>query len=178
GHHIPTHPVVADEHPERDGDDRCDPHHDEGDHEVFRQALRDRPGTGPFARIGQPGKGGSQQVHQSTSIGRGVRAGRVARVVCLVVFRVVDHGSSRRCASTQQASRIRARAMVSTTPVTTSAMIPRWKPSVNRVPRLWMPTTDPTVTRLTVLTTTTRRPAMITGSASGNSTDQNLRAVE
>ena len=52
-----------------------------------------------------------------------------------------------------------------TTPVRTSGMIRRWKPSVKRYPRLWIPTSTPTVTKLTVLTVTTRNPASKTGPA-------------
>ena len=59
-----------------------------------------------------------------------------------------------------------------TTPVITSGIILRWKPSVKRYPRLWIPTKTPTVTKLTVLTATTRNPASNTGPASGNSTEK------
>ncbi len=41
------------------------------------------------------------------------------------------------------------------------------------VPRLCTPMSEPTVTMLTVLTETTRRPASSTGPASGSSTRQN-----
>ena len=44
--------------------------------------------------------------------------------------------------------------MVSTMPVMISTWMPRWNPSVNRLPRLCTPITAPTVARLTVLTMT------------------------
>ena len=69
-----------------------------------------------------------------------------------------DHGMSRRPISTHAQSSTSASRIVATMPVKISAWMPRWNPSVKRLPRLCTPITAPTVARLTVLTTTTRRP--------------------
>ena len=49
----------------------------------------------------------------------------------------------------------------------------RCEPSVKKYPRLFTPTSTPTVTSAMVLTTTTRNPASSTGPARGSSTTQN-----
>ena len=83
-----------------------------------------------------------------------------------------DHGMSRRPISTLAQSRPIASTIVATMPVTISAWMPRWSPSVKRLPRLCTPITAPIVARLTVLTITTRSPESSTGPARGSSTPQ------
>ncbi len=60
-----------------------------------------------------------------------------------------------------------------TTPTMTSSVMPRWNPSVSSEPRPGTPMSAPIVTRLTVLTATTRTPDSSTGIARGRSTRQN-----
>ena len=61
-------------------------------------------------------------------------------------------------------------------PVTISAGMPRWNPSVNILPRPPNPITAPTVTRLMLDTAATRSPATTTGTDSGSSTAANRRS--
>ncbi len=60
-------------------------------------------------------------------------------------------------------------------PETIWASLLRLKPSVNSRPSPPKPITAPTVTRLIVDTAATRRPATITGTASGSSTPTKRR---
>ena len=89
-----------------------------------------------------------------------------------------NHGIDTQPIATSVRSTTRASATVPTIPVTTSAMMPRWKPSVNSTPRLCTPSTALTVTSAVVLTATTRNPASSPGPASGSSTARNRRTGE
>ena len=64
----------------------------------------------------------------------------------------------------------------STMPVTISAGMSRWNPSVNICPSPPNPISAPTVTRLMLDTAATRSPATITGIDSGSSTAMNRRS--
>src|SRR5690606_4981337 len=143
---------VADAVAQRDRDHRGDEQREERVPEVLTDPLGERPAAGPLLGRGQPGPRLTEEPHPAPPAvswtRRPTRPGRE-----------LDQGMSSRPTATRTTSKTSATATVATIPVTISAGIPRCSPSMNSVPRLRMPTSTPTVTRLTVLTATTRSPA-------------------
>ena len=80
------------------------------------------------------------------------------------------HGVSALPANMISVSMTTASTKIAMMPATIWSLLLDWYPSVNQVPRPPMPITEPTDTIEMLVTATTRRLAMSTGTASGSST--------
>src|SRR5699024_4608579 len=169
---------VPDRITDRDSDDGGDQQGDRGVQQVLTQADQHGVGARVLFRGEQPGDRIEEQVHPANSA---ATSPPVEALWCLRRRNRAGlraQGINSRPRKESSASSTIAISTVIAMPVAISAGMPRCRPFMNRYPRDLMPTSTPTVTRLTVLTVTTRRPASSAGPASGRSTAQNLRQGE
>ena len=105
-------PRVADDDPDRQGDRGGDPDDAESEDDVLKEPRADAGRAPPVGRVGKPSEGREEIVHACSPFAPGALPALV-------------HGVRSLPSRTTSPSTASARATVATTPVTTSAVIPR-----------------------------------------------------
>src|SRR6202789_1819152 len=158
---------MADDQPERNGDQRRNRHGRRGVFQMLERPGRQPDRTYPVLRGEQVGQRLADKVHRdppATGAVSNRRPGRVTRA----------QGVAIRPANISATSMMTANTKMARIPATIWSLLFAWSPSVNQVPTPPMPLTAPTETIEMLVTTTTRRPATSTGIDSGSSTLSSL----
>src|SRR6476469_9145801 len=142
---------MTDQDAERDGDDRGDPDRRDRVSQVLQQQLEGAPRAGPVRRV--------QQVLEDVHAAR----------------RLLAQVSASSWISRISPSATRASSTLSTRPTMIGVKKLLLKPRSKSWPRAPLPTTAATLTSAMLDTVTTRRPAKMTGIASGSSTSRSRR---
>src|SRR5699024_12687560 len=152
----PTPAGVPDPQPGGDRDERGEHDHEQRVPDVLDQPGEDAGAAGPFLAAEQPLQDVADHVPPPCCTRR--------------------HGVSVCSASRMSTSKAIARRIEARTPANSSPAMSRLKPSTSRSPSWLTPMSEAIEIMLTLLTAATRRPAAITGTASGRSTPKKRRA--